>query len=946
MNRAKMWRHYLVVIGMVILVAVWTKTSYAEEDQVINLQETTNLQAFTIDMILDPDILVILGGRAFEWTDRYSSSTKVGDDFITDQMAYSYRGNLKSEEIRFYLEFVKCATPKRAQEALAEIMDSVVPVRDFSDFTYGVDLMDLKYDTAIIKESSDEMLFFDHGNIVNFAGVAGMMDNVSIMRPEEAAESAAFLGFAGMASSLEPNVEAAKKYKDGKGPFLYDRNYRLKSASVEMTYAFMCTQDTFAVVTLSHDRPLRYMYPQEAGSDRPGPFSDADMAFQKADMTKNLNEVISLLENEITPLADQIREKASTNDLFKEGLISGYTDLKRAKVVLDLGGDQVFETVSLDSGLFRFDTGLTNNDLIGSKGYVRVYMDYYNDDQEIFNLIYDFDKVFMEMDIDFETVKDFDLGNFVWNDFRDLKTQPKVGKDGEDTLKSLLKTYEHIAQAYEFYLNYVGINLRDYYDRDEPLSVYTMRDDEGTCYSTIYDDIYISVADFDLKESDRPMNCEWHEFHHFAMDQLDFLPINSNDYSYSEEERKLIPTTDNIHTFYDNHAGYVNASTADSWCEGYAEFMSLMMAKYYEYPRPDHYAGHGSLEDNYRAQTDEEFAIAGILWDIVDGPNDYTYKIDDDQMTMEFSHLWGVMAGGMKRNFHEVYELLVDRCESGVASKEELDRIFIVHGFFVDLTEGNLLPDPIDPSYFDSFSDKTYQVDSPMGGFVYEEGDEVGRPAELVRPYRKQAGGLPGSYIKTDCVDDYYRIYVTLDALPDLMRYLETVKSPDGLIYIPMPPQAYKASIEVISGSGDSVTLRSDDYYETFGNGAPYILDYNFESSGNEEDRKHPITIDSVNYDTGYNLAFYDLMSIANNEGKAYETILADYEQGHEGALKDRGIDLTSKTKSDSKPKTDSEDRRDQMDGGIFSRILYLTVYGFPILIGGLLVVTIIRKRS
>jgi len=81
-----------------------------------------------------------------------------------------------------------------------------------------------------------------------------------------------------------------------------------------------------------------------------------------------------------------------------------------------------------------------------------------------------------------------------------------------------------------------------------------------------------------------------------------------------------------------NHAGYFeNPSSTDSWTEGFAEWFSAMVTKHVDgRPRPEIYRlsdGIFDLELDYRPWLAqgwaEEVAIAGLLFDLEDGPADY-----------------------------------------------------------------------------------------------------------------------------------------------------------------------------------------------------------------------------------------------------------------------------------------------------------------------------------
>jgi hypothetical protein len=116
-----------------------------------------------------------------------------------------------------------------------------------------------------------------------------------------------------------------------------------------------------------------------------------------------------------------------------------------------------------------------------------------------------------------------------------------------------------------------------------------------------------------LSDGNWPDNREYHEFgHHFMADSFnDAIPAS----------------TGNV-----NHGGYyANPSSGDSWAEGFAEFFSIMVSKHIDNePMPHLYWLDGGLENLeleyrpwYGLGWGEEFAVAGLLLDLEDGPEDY-----------------------------------------------------------------------------------------------------------------------------------------------------------------------------------------------------------------------------------------------------------------------------------------------------------------------------------
>jgi len=126
---------------------------------------------------------------------------------------------------------------------------------------------------------------------------------------------------------------------------------------------------------------------------------------------------------------------------------------------------------------------------------------------------------------------------------------------------------------------------------------------------------YIALGDATslLTDGGWPDNREYHEFgHHFLADAFgDAIPDAAAN---------------------TNHAGYYrNPSSSDSWTEGFAEFYALMVSKYIDgEPMPELYrlgGGQIDLELDYRPWYGlgwgEELAVAGLLLDFEDGPEDY-----------------------------------------------------------------------------------------------------------------------------------------------------------------------------------------------------------------------------------------------------------------------------------------------------------------------------------
>lgn len=120
-------------------------------------------------------------------------------------------------------------------------------------------------------------------------------------------------------------------------------------------------------------------------------------------------------------------------------------------------------------------------------------------------------------------------------------------------------------------------------------------------------------------DKNRPDNREWHEFaHHLHADAMGNMMPGRRD--------------------VENHAGYyANPSSTDAWVEGLAEFLSMMVGKHVVHEaHPHRYLCQGfqsNLEIDHRAWAPraggEEYALAGVLLDLEDGPADYGYPIHE-----------------------------------------------------------------------------------------------------------------------------------------------------------------------------------------------------------------------------------------------------------------------------------------------------------------------------
>jgi len=252
--------------------------------------------------------------------------------------------------------------------------------------------------------------------------------------------------------------------------------------------------------------------------------------------------------------------------------------------------------------------------------------------------------------------------------------------------------YYHTYQA----LSFAHENLLLSLDHQLPVDVYGWASG-GTRYVPSTSTIFIDAIDSEYGNgaggdgADMPDNRELHEFSHYIM--TDSLIGGNN---------TLPPGGPG---FIHNHAGIRNGTSADSWVEGFAEFMSMVISEVrLGDSTPSIYTAVGNntnLEQNFRVNNAnrEELAIAGILWDLYDGIDN---TLDNDSVDLTLQQIWNVLnqntaagTGGNRNDLKDVYDAFVN---SGIAVLTQdadgdginnLDEIFISHNAYNDTNNNN-----------------------------------------------------------------------------------------------------------------------------------------------------------------------------------------------------------------------------------------------------------------
>jgi len=361
--------------------------------------------------------------------------------------------------------------------------------------------------------------------------------------------------------------------------------------------------------------------------------------------------------------------------------------------------------------------------------------------------------------------------------------------------------YYHLHEAVDFTITELKANVG-------PVTV-RVGGTGGTYYSGSSATIYIDASDASYSSTDRPKNREYHEYAHHIM--------YSTYGSWPDDPPGTV-----------NHAGYINPSTSDSYCEGFAEFIASAIAKYSGDPSYYNYAGIAYLDFNYEPWdlrgNAEELAAAGVLWDLYDDTKD---RGDDISLTLQ--EIWEVLKD-KRNNFFDVYGNFTQKYPD---KKEEIDAIFIEHGFFADTDVGNKQWDSLEPlidtdwngvhdpgeTYVDLAAEYTTTIENGQPVLrmtkrpTWNKGEDVGRASNYERPDRRVAGRIPSAYLKvTDPQVRMYKVTVHINNPQDGQDFSYLVDVREGKIYLMPPPSKVDVTITVEPESQDYVT---ENLYQT-----------------------------------------------------------------------------------------------------------------------------------
>jgi uncharacterized repeat protein (TIGR01451 family) len=449
-------------------------------------------------------------------------------------------------------------------------------------------------------------------------------------------------------------------------------------------------------------------------------------------------------------------------------------------------------------------------------------------------------------------------------------TQDELQRDGAHSYFFSYKAIEYmenIAADLELELDPVEVVMRDYLsdsDSDSDCDVTCTSSEPSAPFGQLGETnpppdpiatVYINDVDSAPGDDDKPDNREWHELGHYWMLEL----YGGRWPAQPEEDNNSV-----------NHGGYDNDTTWDSYIEGFAEFTSMLIAEYYGDPRPNAYRWDGSnsnLELDYRVwgsymaifdpagnmtgfrsltPDDEEFAVAGVLWDFHDGGDTDFANIREEKALGVVSNLIKTQ-DWLSLSPVEIFELIqlpeqpstLKQLHSRFAEAHPLnsdapddfgdaDEILIAHGAFDDVKRRNLRHDR--------------EEEPGLTGSI--------APPEPSRPGRQSKPSIPNAYlmlrfigVEGDEIDPRevtLKVRIAVDPPFEYYSYEYEVKPQSGRVYLVMPPNYFPSRAILTAMGNDGVAsspfiLGSEEYWSRIDSDADIVAEHTFRLRENAE---------------------------------------------------------------------------------------------------------------
>jgi len=245
---------------------------------------------------------------------------------------------------------------------------------------------------------------------------------------------------------------------------------------------------------------------------------------------------------------------------------------------------------------------------------------------------------------------------------------PDIRFDSPNHEKFASTVYFDAYQTIDFYIHRLGIKL----DHDVPEKIYIfdktallkkkeavfhdISNRSGKCCIKIHPLYSIPTWEIDIIR---------HEIsHHVMYDIYEYWPVNGHEGCPGGNEP---------------HGGTKNPCTCDSFCEGWAEFLPCAMAyelqEYFPFPPQFFLANYYNLEDNNFGE-EEEYTIAGILWDLYDDVREEEAPDRRDNVQLNLEQIWNVLSNTNINTSEELYEAFQ---RSGLVKQSDLDSLFNLH---------------------------------------------------------------------------------------------------------------------------------------------------------------------------------------------------------------------------------------------------------------------------
>lgn len=275
-----------------------------------------------------------------------------------------------------------------------------------------------------------------------------------------------------------------------------------------------------------------------------------------------------------------------------------------------------------------------------------------------------------------------------------------------------------------------------------------------------------------------------------------------------------------------NHGGYANESSADSYLEGFADFMSAVVASVNEDNR-----NRAELEFNWIAWQNnglsEEYAVAGTLLDLWDSG-----QSDDEPVSLDITQIWRML-----RDYCPDFKSFYIRLQAAYGQTEmmaKINQIFISHGLY-EVTDkladgaGSYQPGEAfrDTNFNNTYDKGEFFVDfnadaNGVRVMTYKPTYKPGWAAYPDNPTRNFSPVIPWHSIKTPDSHRYYEAKVTVPNHPEL-SYTFWPDNFGGMIYLPMPPEEYGAAITVsrrtpngrYEGNQSTFTFTAAEFYKS-----------------------------------------------------------------------------------------------------------------------------------